>query len=76
MNSGKWTWFAILYQTGFAYGVSLIMFQLGNLFINGIFGFGTAAAIGLLIVVVIYLVKPGLMTGQIRFIGKKGGRIA
>lgn len=72
MNSGRWTWFAILYQTGFAYGISLIIFQLGNLFINGVFGFGTIAAIVLLIGVIAYLTKPGLLTGQTRFAGKKG----
>ncbi len=75
MNSGKWTWFAILYQTGFAYGVSLITYQLGNLMINGVFGLGTIAAVGLLIVVILYLVKPDLIKGQAGFIGKKGGQV-
>ena len=32
MNSGKWTWFAIGYQCGFAYVISLIVYQLGCLF--------------------------------------------
>ncbi len=32
MNSAKWTWFAIGYQCGFAYAVSLCIYQLGNLF--------------------------------------------
>ncbi|MBQ7660859.1 MAG: ferrous iron transporter B [Clostridia bacterium] len=32
MNNAKWTWFAILYQCGFAYAVSLIINQFGNLF--------------------------------------------
>ena len=32
MNSAKWTWFAIAYQCGFAYVVSLIVYQLGMLF--------------------------------------------
>jgi len=75
MNSGKWTWFAILYQTGFAYGVSFIIFQLGNLVINGIFGLGTIAAMVLLIGLIAYLAKPGLPTGQARFRGKKGGQV-
>jgi ferrous iron transport protein B len=74
MNNAKWTWFAILYQTGFAYGVSLIIFQLGNLFINGIFGLGTIAAISLLIGLIIYLVKPRLFNGQVSLFNKKGGR--
>jgi len=32
MNSAKWTWLAIGYQCGFAYVVSLIIYQLGSLF--------------------------------------------
>ncbi len=47
MNSGRWTWFAIGYQCAFAYGVSLIVYQLGNMFMgNGnIFGILAAAAV-------------------------------
>lgn len=30
MNSGKWTAFALLYQTGFAYAVSLCIYQIGS----------------------------------------------
>lgn len=47
MNSARWTWFAIGYQCAFAYGVSLIVYQLGNMFIgNGnIFGILAAAAV-------------------------------
>ncbi len=37
MNNAKWTWFAIGYQCGFAYVISLIVFQLGCLF-TGDFG--------------------------------------
>ena len=33
MNSAKWTAFAILYQCGLAYAVSLIVYQLGALFV-------------------------------------------
>ncbi len=32
MNNAKWTWFAIGYQCGFAYLISLIVFQFGCLF--------------------------------------------
>ena len=32
MNSHKWTWFAILYQCGFAYLVSLCIMHIGGLF--------------------------------------------
>lgn len=32
MNSAKWTWFAIGYQCGFAYAISLMIYQFGLLF--------------------------------------------
>ncbi len=32
MNSAKWTWFAIVYQCGFAYAFALVVYQLGMLF--------------------------------------------
>ena len=32
MNNAKWTWFAISYQCGFAYVISLIVYQLGMMF--------------------------------------------
>lgn len=76
MNSGKWTWFAILYQTGFAYATSLVVFQLGNLVLNGIFGLGTVTAIGLVIVLIVSLARPDRkLLAQTR-IEKKGGHLA
>lgn len=45
MNHWKWTWAAILYMTGFAYAISLIVYQLGSLLAGGTFGMGTAAAL-------------------------------
>ncbi len=42
MNSAKWTWFAIGYQCGFAYAVSLVIYQLGLLFS------GSADVVGLI----------------------------
>ena len=36
MNNAKWTWFAIGYQCGFAYAVSLMINQFGNLFTGNI----------------------------------------
>ena len=38
MNNAKWTWFAIGYQCGFAYIISLIVFQLGCLFTGDVKG--------------------------------------
>lgn len=36
MNNAKWTWFAIGYQCGFAYIISMIVYQLGCLFAGDI----------------------------------------
>jgi len=58
MNSSKWTWFAIGYQTGLAYTVSLCIYQVGNLIINGVFGIGTAAAILCIAVIIYLLIRP------------------
>ena len=32
MNNARWTWFAILYECGFAYAIALMINQFGNLF--------------------------------------------
>ena len=48
MNSARWTWFAVGYQTLFAYTVSLIVFRLGVLFLGGGFSIATIAALILL----------------------------
>ena len=42
MNNAGWTWFAIGYQTAFAYAVSLMIYQFGGLFT------GTANVIGVI----------------------------
>ncbi|WP_315166341.1 ferrous iron transport protein B [Metaclostridioides mangenotii] len=57
MMSAKWTWFAIAYQTGFAYIVSLTIYQLGMFFTGNGFGFGTAVAILILITFIYLLFK-------------------
>ena len=54
MNNRKWFWFAIGYQTGLAYVVSLCVYQIGTLFTTGAFGIGTAVAV-LLVVGFLYL---------------------
>lgn len=41
MNSPKWTWFALGYQTLFAYSIALIVFQVGTYVATGIFTLGT-----------------------------------
>lgn len=58
MNNAKWFWFAIGYQTGLAYLVSLCIFQIGNLFAAGAFGIGTVVAILIIIGFVYLLFRP------------------
>ena len=55
MNNAKWTLFAIGYQCVLAYGVSLVVYQLGLLFSGAGFGAATAVAI-LLVALLAYLV--------------------
>ncbi len=54
MNSAKWTLAALGYMTGFAYAVSLMIYQIGTFVSTGNFTFGTAVAI-LVAVGIIYL---------------------
>ena len=58
MNSPKWTWFAIGYQCGLAYAVSLIVNQLGLLFTTGAFTFWTAVAVVLLAGIAYLFFRP------------------
>ena len=58
MNNAKWTLTAIGYMCVFAYAVSLIVYQLGNLLLTGVFGLGTAAALILLAVLIFLVVRP------------------
>ena len=48
LNSRKWFWFAILFQNLTAYAVTLIIYQLGMLFVHGVFGAWTVVAFLLL----------------------------
>ena len=58
MNNAKWFWFAIGYQCGLAYVVSLCIYQIGTLITTGIFGIGTAVAILLIIGILYLLFRP------------------
>ncbi len=59
MNNAKWTWFAIGYQTVFAYLVSLAIYQIGSLFTGGTFGIGTVAGFAVVAVMIYLLVRRG-----------------
>lgn len=58
MNSRKWTWFAILYECGFAYVVSFIIFQFGSMFSAGGSIIGFTFAVCVFAVLVYFLVRP------------------
>ncbi|MBQ1340801.1 MAG: ferrous iron transporter B [Ruminococcus sp.] len=58
MNSPKWTWFAIDYQCGFAYAVSLIIYQLGCLFTGNVHIIGLIFALALIGLFIFLLVRP------------------
>ena len=59
MNNAKWFWFAIGYQCGLAYLVSLCIFQIGGLFTGAAtFGFWTIVAIAIIIGFIYMLVRP------------------
>ena len=55
MNSRKWTWFAISYQTGFAYAISLMINQFGKVFEGNISVIGFIAALAVLCVMIYML---------------------
>ncbi|MCI9649744.1 ferrous iron transport protein B [Oscillibacter sp.] len=60
MNNAKWTAAAIGYMCGFAYVVSLIVFQLGGLATGeAVFGVGTVVAAALLAGIVYLLLRRG-----------------
>ena len=55
MNSAGWTWFAIAYQCGFAYAVSLMIYQFGGLFTGNVNIVGLIAALAVLGVMIYML---------------------
>ena len=58
MNSAKWFWFAIGYQTLLAYVVSLCVYQIGTLITTGAFGIGTIVAFILVVGFLYLLFRP------------------
>lgn len=58
MNSAKWTAFAILYQCGFAYAISLMINQIGSAFTDNLNVIGLIVAILLLAGMLYMLFKP------------------
>ena len=58
MNNAKWTWFAIGYQCGFAYLISLMINQFGGLFTGSVNVIGLIFALAALALMVYMLVRP------------------
>lgn len=65
MNNAKWFWFAIGYQCGLAYVVSLCIYQLGTLFTTGQFGIGTIVAVALVAAFIYLLFRPYKESGTL-----------
>lgn len=65
MNSRSWTIFALLYQTLFAYAVSLVFYQLGMLLTGGGFGLWTAVALAVLAGMLYLLLRRGTAPGLV-----------
>ena len=68
MNNAGWTWFAIGYQTAFAYSIALMVYQFGLVFTGAGFGIGTAFAVVVLVGFIYLLVRKGHKptSGQLR----------
>lgn len=58
MNNAKWTWFAIGYQTIFAYAAALCIYQIGTLVTGGGMTVWTVAAFAVIAVFIYLLFRP------------------
>ncbi|MGN0159202.1 MAG: ferrous iron transport protein B [Brotaphodocola sp.] len=75
MNNAKWFWYAIGYQTGLAYAVSLCIYQIGTLFTTGAFGIGTIAAVVLVVFFIYLLVRPYKESQNLTVVRSVQGRL-
>lgn len=64
MNNGKWFWFAVFYQTAFAYLVSFCIYQIGATVTTGAFGVGTVLAVALIAGFLYLLFRPCRKSGS------------
>ena len=65
MNNTKWFWFAIGYQCGLAYLVSLCIYQIGTLVTGGGFGIWTVVAFAIIIGFLYLLFRPYKESGSL-----------
>ncbi|NLA53354.1 MAG: ferrous iron transport protein B [Clostridiales bacterium] len=68
LGSAGWTSFAVLYQTGLAYSISLIFYQLGMLLTGQGNTPGTIAALLLLLAIIFLLIRPDKKMNQLSHI--------
>ena len=66
MNNAKWFWFAIGYQCGLAYVVSLCIYQIGTLLTGGGFGIGTVVAFVLVAAFLYLLFRPNKESNSLK----------
>ncbi|MCH5204424.1 MAG: ferrous iron transporter B, partial [Oscillospiraceae bacterium] len=62
MNSAKWTWFTIGYECGFAYAVSLCVYQIGALISGSGSVIGVIAAAVIILAMIYLLFRPQRQT--------------
>ena len=72
MNNAKWTWAAIGYQCGFAYIVSLCVYNIGRLIADGVFNIWTAVAFIMVIAFLYLLFRPYKESKTLKVDIKKG----
>ena len=70
MNNAKWFWFAIGYQCGLAYLVSLCIYQIGTLITTGAFGVGTVVAFIIVVGFIYLLFRPYKESSSLNVGGK------
>ena len=75
MNSAKWFWFAIGYQTLLAYVVSLCIYQIGTLITTGAFGVWTVVAFLLIIGFIYLLVRPYKESSTLKVSARKMAKV-
>jgi len=64
MNNARWTWAAIGYMCGFAYVISLMVYQIGSAFTGDLNVIGLIAAVALLAVMIYLLFRKNRYEGE------------
>lgn len=64
MNSPRWTAFALMYQTAFAYGVSLCIYQIGSAVSGNMNPFGLVASVLIILFTAYMFIRPDKKKGK------------